>query len=67
MDSIIDRLRKKAKPFSKYGKNPDSVRSVSAGCIRMLEKSMEANLAGNARERTSAMESFVPPGRRGSR
>lgn len=64
MDSVIDRLRKKAKPFSKYGRDPDSVRSVNADHIRILEKSMEANLAGNAGERASDIEAFVPPGRR---
>ena len=64
MNSVIDRLRKKAKPFSKYGRDPDSVRSVSTEHIRILEKSMEANLAGNAKERASDMEAFVPPSRR---
>ena len=56
MGSVLERLKKTAGPASRYGKDPDQVREVDEEHIHDLERSMEANLAGNARRLSESGE-----------
>lgn len=56
MSTVLERLQAKAKPISGYGINndPEHIRTVGINHIRILEKSMEANLRQNAYERAAS-------------
>lgn len=58
MDTVLQRLQAKAKPISMYGRVIDQnyIREVEINHIRLLEKSMEANLRQNAYERAASEE-----------
>lgn len=58
LSTVLQRLQAKAKPISKYGRNIDQnyIREVETDRIRLLERSMEANLRQNAYERAASEE-----------
>lgn len=50
-ETVLDRLKKKAKPFAYFGLNPDSTREVPIDSIRKLDKSIEPLIEAGKREK----------------
>ena len=50
-ETVLDRLKKKARPISYFGLNPDRVHEVSIDHLRKLDKAIEPLIEAGKREK----------------
>lgn len=50
-EMVLERLKRKTRPISQYGNNPDSIREVPIDFLRKLDKAIEPLIEDGKREK----------------